>query len=191
MRARQRKRMSLHKTDLYTLIVRAHDRHNIPIGKVMRVALQAVATGTLVVRNHQGSLLKLEPSDCDFVDRRAAEAESQDEVRWWTKPTWSWLKRLYVNDSDFSSWLDDELGTSDLNVEKLDPKLSNAIRNLLKTEQPGRTIQWNAFCDKVRDNCDGWKDRKNCVSKRGFGDKTIKRVVKSLRSGELKDKRYI
>jgi hypothetical protein len=181
--------MSFHYTDLHTMIVRAHDRRKIAIGKVMRVALQAVAKGTLVVRNHQGSQVKLEPSDCDFVDRRAAEAELQDEVRWWTKPTWAWLKRLHVNDSDFWSWLDDELGTSDPNAEKLDPKLSNAVRNLLKTEQPTRTMSWNAFCDKVRDNCDGWKDRKNCASKRGFGDKTIKRFVKSLQRGKLKDKR--
>jgi hypothetical protein len=81
--------------------------------------------------------------------------------------------------------------TAKMRVVKVDIKLADAITHLRKTEQPGRTIQWNRFCDKVRDNCDGWKDCKNRVSKRGFGDRTIKRFVKSLQSSKLKDKRDI
>jgi hypothetical protein len=168
---------------LHTLIVRGHDRYSIPIGKAMRVTLQAAADGKVPLRDVKGSTLKLSQHDCNYLHQLSAQAEGQNEIRWWTKPPWSSsLRRLYVNDADFWSWFDDAVGASDPKVQKLDPKLLSAIRDQMKKEQPGRTIQWDGFCDVIRDNCDGWKDHKTRAPKRGFGDRTIKRAVKYLRT---------
>jgi hypothetical protein len=48
---------------------------------------------------------------------------------------------------------------------------------LRQGEQPGVTVMWARFCDRVRDDCGGWDDRKARRPKRGFGDKSIKRAV--------------
>jgi hypothetical protein len=45
-------------------------------------------------------------------------------------------------------------------------------------DQPGSTVRWTEFCDAVRDECDGWKDRKKGLPKRGYSNKTIERIVK-------------
>jgi hypothetical protein len=97
--------MSFHETDLHTMIVRAYDQRKIAIGKVMRVTLQAVANRTLAVCDHKASALTLSQSDCDYLDRLAAEAEAQTEFRWWTKPPWSHLQRMFVNEERFWFWL--------------------------------------------------------------------------------------
>ena len=55
------------------------------------------------------------------------------------------------------------------------------IVELLASDQlPGENIEWKAFCDLVRDNCNGWRKRGKPAW--GFGDKQIKRVVNTLRS---------
>ncbi len=61
-------------------------------------------------------------------------------------------------------------------------ELGNAVAQRLKSERPGSTISWVQFCDSVRDDCDGWKDHKSRMPKRGFSDKTIQRVVTDLRT---------
>jgi hypothetical protein len=104
--------MSFVLTNLHTMIVRAHDQRQIAIGKVIRITLQAVANGTLAVGNHKGTALNLTQSDRDCLDRLAAEAEAQNEFRWWTKPPWSQLRRMFVNEAQFWSWYDREPGAS-------------------------------------------------------------------------------
>jgi hypothetical protein len=55
------------------------------------------------------------------------------------------------------------------------------IAELLASDQlPGENIEWKPFCDLVRDRCNGWRKRGKPTW--GFGDKQIKRVVKTLRS---------
>jgi hypothetical protein len=43
---------------------------------------------------------------------------------------------------------------------------------------PASTTTWDAFCEQVRDLADGWIDKKEGTTKRGFEEKTIKRDVK-------------
>jgi hypothetical protein len=47
---------------------------------------------------------------------------------------------------------------------------------------PGRNIDWKAFCDDVRDKCNGWLSKSKGTTAWGFGDKQIKRIVIDLRS---------
>jgi hypothetical protein len=54
-------------------------------------------------------------------------------------------------------------------------------KRLAAGEEPGSTVQWNSFCDSVRDDCAGWADTKNRTPKRGFSDKSIKRIVERKR----------
>jgi hypothetical protein len=55
------------------------------------------------------------------------------------------------------------------------------IAELLASDQlPGDNIEWKVFGDLVRDECNGWRKRGKPAW--GFGDKQIKRVVKTLRS---------
>jgi hypothetical protein len=71
--------------------------------------------------------------------------------------------------------------TSDTSAEAIarDAAISN---RLTRGEQPGSTVPWKQFCDSVRDDCDGWADRKQKRPKRGFGDRTIKRVAGTRRT---------
>jgi hypothetical protein len=182
--------MPFDSTDLHTLIVRAHDRHNIPIGKMMRVALQAAANRKFPLYKGDGSPFKLKREDRQWLLRHAAIAEQQSEVRWWDKVPWSALKSVWSREPKYWQWFDSTRVAVGAHADvKIDVKLAEAISHLMKTHQPGRTVPWDAFCDTIRDNCDGWRDRKDRKPKRGFGDKTIKRFVKFLRSGRLKDKR--
>ena len=182
--------MSFHLTDLHKLIVRAHDRHHVPIGKMMRVALQAAANRKFPLYKSAGSPFKLKGEERKWLLRHAAIAEQQNEVRWWDKAPWSALKSVWSSEPKYLQWFGSAMVAAGAHADvKIDVKLAEAITHLMKTHQPGRTIAWDLFCDTVRDNCDGWKDRKNRNSKRGFSDKTINRFVKSLRSGKLKDKK--
>src|SRR6202035_516011 len=52
-------------------------------------------------------------------------------------------------------------------------------RRLEAGQQPGSTERWPQFCDTVRDDCNGWVDKKKGSYKRRFGEKTIKRIVKA------------
>jgi hypothetical protein len=185
--------MSFDLTDLHTLIVRAHDRHNVPIGKMMRVALQAAANRKFpLYKKSDGSLFKLKREDRKWLLRHAAIAERQNQVRWWDKAPWSALKGVWSSEPKYWQWFDSAKMVAGARTDlKIDVKLAEAIMHLMKAHQPGRNMPWDVFCDTVRDNCDGWTDRKNRKPKRGFGDKTIKRFVKSLRNGKLKDKRDI
>jgi hypothetical protein len=59
----------------------------------------------------------------------------------------------------------------------------NTIKHRLTAgDKPGTTIQWKEFCDLVRDGCDGWVGLQKRRPKRGFGDKSIKRIVTKLQT---------
>jgi hypothetical protein len=45
---------------------------------------------------------------------------------------------------------------------------------------PPRNIQWKLFCDRVRNECNGWLVPGKPAL--GFSDKQIQRVVKELRA---------
>jgi hypothetical protein len=175
--------MSFDLTDLHTVIVRTHDQHKIPIAKAMRLTLQAAADGKFPLYKSDGSRFKLKRPDRNWLRRHAAIAEQQNEIRWWDKAPWSpALKSVLVSEPKYWQWFDGTrvpAGTHD--DVKTDVKLAEAITHLMKTQQPGRTIQWERFCDLVRDDCAGWKDQTNRVPKRGFSDKTIQRYVAGMR----------
>jgi len=61
--------------------------------------------------------------------------------------------------------------------------LEDAISGRLEAgEQPGSNVPWASFCHLVRCDCDGFVDpEKKKESKRGYGDRTIKRIVKQKR----------
>lgn len=67
-------------------------------------------------------------------------------------------------------------------VPKTAPKrdvLRRAVQTRLhRGEMPGRNSPWKTFCDNVRDDCDGWSKGRKPM--RGYGDKTIGRIVKDL-----------
>ncbi len=102
--------MSFDLTDLHTLIVRAHDHYNIPIGKVMRVTLQAAASGKFPLYRSNGSAWRLSVTDRDWLRERATSAEQQTEVRWWTKDQWPRLQAVLVSERKFREWFNSELG---------------------------------------------------------------------------------
>jgi hypothetical protein len=103
--------MSFDLTDLHTLIVRAHDRHRIPIGKAMRVTLQAAANHKFPLYQSDGSRLEVGDAERDVLRGLAAIAEQQNETRWWTKDPWfKLLPAVLVPESRFWEWLNSELG---------------------------------------------------------------------------------
>jgi len=56
-----------------------------------------------------------------------------------------------------------------------------AVENRLKAgHQPGGNEQWDRFCDEVRSAC------KKKATDRGYGDKTIKRIVRTIRTRQNK-----
>jgi hypothetical protein len=108
--------MSFHLTDLHKLIVRAHDRHNIPIGKMMRVTLQAAASRKFPLFKSDGSRFKLGPAERNLLLRHAAIAEQQNEVRWWDKAPWSALKSVLVSEPKFWKWFDGHFGAPETTI---------------------------------------------------------------------------
>jgi hypothetical protein len=108
--------MSLDFTDLHTLIVRAHARHRIPIGKAMRATLQAAANHRFPLYRNNGLRLKLSAVDRDWLRSYAAIAEQQTEVRWWTKGAWTALRAVLVPETNFWEWFNTELGPQKTSV---------------------------------------------------------------------------
>jgi hypothetical protein len=173
--------MSSHLTDLLTLIMSVYDRHKIPTRKAMRVTLVAAAKRKFPLWKSDGSRLKLNDNERDWLLYLAAKAEQQTEVRWWTKAPWSALRSVLVNESKFWNWADHAFHADDNAVVVAAPRLRTVVVQLLKDgNQPASTIPWKAFCDVVRDRCRGWKDQKERIAKRGFSDKSIERIVKKL-----------
>jgi hypothetical protein len=102
--------MSFDFTDLHTLVVRAHDRHGIPIGKMMRVTLQAAANSKFPLYKSDASLLDLSAMDRGWLLDLATSAEQQTEIRWWTKGSWPKLQAVLVPEPKFWEWVHTELG---------------------------------------------------------------------------------
>jgi hypothetical protein len=97
--------MSFDLTNLHTLIMRAHDRHKIPVGKVMRVALQAAAKRKFPLYKGDGSRIKLSEADRTLLLQHAAIAEQQIEFRWWTKKPWIGFREVQASEPSFGSGL--------------------------------------------------------------------------------------
>ena len=102
--------MSFDKTNLLTLIVRAHDRHPISVGKVMRVTLQAAANRKLPLYNRDGSPFKLRRVDRKWLLDHAAIAEQQHTFRWWEKKPWLALEFVLVSELKFWEWFNGKVG---------------------------------------------------------------------------------
>jgi hypothetical protein len=103
--------MSFDFTDLHTLVVRAHDRYGDPIGKMMRVTLQAAANTKFPLYKGDASPLELSATERDWLLHLASSAEQQTETRWWTKHPWTKLRAILVPESKFWEWLDSERGS--------------------------------------------------------------------------------
>ena len=59
----------------------------------------------------------------------------------------------------------------------------DVIRKMLAEHNPPRTISWKEFCDRVRDECNGWiKTGGKLKPGPGFSQKQIQRIVKDLRA---------
>jgi hypothetical protein len=78
-----------------------------------------------------------------------------------------------------------ETSTTTDTVEDKRPALERAVQGRLsKGDRPGRSATWQRFCDNVRDDCgaEAWVTRSRERSPaRGYGDKSIKRIVDRLR----------
>jgi hypothetical protein len=72
--------------------------------------------------------------------------------------------------------------------KKVTPLAAVISRRLAANEQPGTNVQWQTFCDSVRNDCNGWADSnsKLKIPKRGFGDKSIQRIVGQHRTPQSK-----
>jgi hypothetical protein len=84
---------------------------------------------------------------------------------------------LAIRRADFDRWRRGPSTHSDRSG------LAVAVKKRLDAgAQPGRTVQWTTFCGAVRDDCNGWIDRKQGTAKRGYSDKTIERIAKEVQT---------
>ena len=73
----------------------------------------------------------------------------------------------------------DELPSNKPSPKKFTLLEAAISRRLEANEQPGITVPWASFCHSVRCDCDGFVDpEKKRQPKRGYGDKSIQRIVK-------------
>jgi hypothetical protein len=72
----------------------------------------------------------------------------------------------------------EELQTNEYLEKKFTPLEAAISRRLEAKEHPGMTVPWALFCHSVRCDCDGFVDPGKRKPKRGYGDKTIQRIVK-------------
>lgn len=97
--------------------------------------------------------------------------------------------KLFASPLDVLARLDEaraETSTTDA-VEDKRPALKRAVQGRLsKGERPGLTVSWKLFCNNVRSDCQkAWDTRDKPA--RGYGDKSIRRVVDGL--SDKRDKR--
>jgi hypothetical protein len=80
----------------------------------------------------------------------------------------------YVVADDVRLWL------TEWSSDPQPARKKEVIAKLMVELNPPRKTKWKPFCDRVRDECNGWhKPGKPAL---GFGDKQIQRIVKELRS---------
>src|SRR5215510_8617889 len=76
---------------------------------------------------------------------------------------------VMINEDDFRHWL---------KQQGIAPSPRDAaVVKVLKAGRPPNKISWKEFCDRVRDDADGWVGDRPAF---GFSDKQIRRVVKAL-----------
>jgi hypothetical protein len=84
-------------------------------------------------------------------------------------------KPKYVIASDVRSHL------TDWSSDPQPKKRENVIAEMLAEGlNPPRNIKWKPFCNRVRDECNGWLSRGQPAL--GFGDRQINRMVNELKS---------
>ncbi|MGB9392840.1 MAG: hypothetical protein WCB70_23000 [Xanthobacteraceae bacterium] len=153
--------MSFDLTDLHTLIVRAHDRHKVPIGKAMRAIMQAAANLKFPLYKSNGSPLKLRRVDRKWLLDHAAIAEQQNAFRWWEKKPWLALRDVRANEPKFWGWFNCELDAPKTTVSaEVRPKRARnkrdrarrAIDALWPHGAPDQsTLENGSLCSQVSD----------------------------------------
>jgi hypothetical protein len=79
-----------------------------------------------------------------------------------------------------------EKNTPEAPSSELNPEWEEVVAELLRAgKQPGGTVTWDQFCAEVRDKCGGWTDRRKGRARRGFGGKTIRRIVAKQRTLQI------
>jgi hypothetical protein len=85
-----------------------------------------------------------------------------------------------INNDDFHYWFGQQ--PKPVAASRRD----EAVRELLEAgDRPPQNIPWKAFCFKVRDIADGWKNKKEGQSAHGFSDKQIMRIVVKERTSGM------
>ena len=110
------------------------------------------ATGNVRSQNNEREIIDTE--DYTVSDFEGSPAfVSADDVRHWLA-RWSRVSSSHIRDQIISKLLSDGL-------------------------VPPRAIKWKPFCDRVRNDCNGWLGDRPAL---GFSDKQIQRAVKELRT---------
>ena len=103
---------------------------------------------------------------------------------------------VLVHRDEFLKWFKDEFpdlyrshvdqGLLEASVAASDTTAFDIVikKRLQNGDVPGSTIKWKQFCDELRNECDGWTDVKKAKPKRGYGDKSIQRIVNAIRRKE-------
>src|SRR5262249_58485003 len=94
-------------------------------------------------------------------------------------PRWNASCRRLLRNDAVAAVLSD-----DVDDEEAAPSLEAAVKNKLEhgiVPGKGGTMQWKPFCDSVRNNVGA------AYNQRGFGDRTIYRIVTRLRGGKVLD----
>ena len=81
---------------------------------------------------------------------------------------------------DLDCWLNEQENyeASDAATKPRDQAISKRLEG---GDSPPDNIGWKQFCDQIRDDADGWSDKRNGGYKKGFSLKMIMRVVKQLK----------
>jgi hypothetical protein len=136
---------------------------------------------------------RLDPEAWQRGDHRSINGEvSSDDLEFWVAQKLavvSPVERATASRAQFETvcGLAEQIEPAEQSDSALsDPPRIAAVRKALAAGMnPPSTISWTAFCDYIRDDADGWLDKKEGTLKRGFDEKTIKRDVGKLRDGQM------
>jgi hypothetical protein len=87
---------------------------------------------------------------------------------------------IEISKHDLDCWLNEQEDSeaSDAATKPRDQAISKRLEG---GDSPPDNIGWKQFCDQIRDDADGWSDKRNGGYKKGFSPKMIMRVVKQLK----------
>jgi hypothetical protein len=167
-----------------------------PLWLTIPAELQAIFAEYGIAWDEAQAWLAKASHDRVVVFKREADPENDlfrvpDIIRWTTAGehqwsinprslNWSFLSVLAHNGKPYrvevSSGLLRRL-LSDRVVVKTDDRDAVIGRLLREGKIPPKHIPWKEFCSLVRDQGNGWTDKKASVPAMGFSDRQIKRVV--------------